>query len=269
MKRALLAALALAAGVMLAMAALAASADAPVVSTLAPLMEKELHWGMSHAEVVDVYNRPAGLFDREFAAQIAKLQPGTQMDEVQADRDNRKVNFAHAYAEFQDTPTGYDLTPLKSEYTYDNGEAIQEVFKDGKNRFFFYIKDQLWKIYDQIPLKADGPLGDSYQGALARLGGVLAAPPRVRAAGKQGLANTTADWQDGSTHLRAVDRSGEHLVGIVLEDKRTLANLASLRSNKAADPFALDPSVAALTRGGISDPNAGRQGGDAGTKKHK
>ncbi len=60
------------------------------------------------------------------------------------------------------------------------------------------------------------------------------------------------------SHLRADDRSGEHLIGIVLEDKRTLANLASLRSHKAEDPFALDPSIAAVTKGGISDPNAAK-----------
>ena len=44
----------------------------------------------------------------------------------------------------------------------------------------------------------------------------------------------------------------------MLEDKRTLANLASLRSHKAEDPFAIDPSIAAVTKGGISDPNAAK-----------
>lgn len=271
MKRAILAVLATLAGAMLALSAVAASrADAPTVSTLAPLMERELHWGMTHVEVVDIYNKPTGLFDREYAPQLAKLQPGVQMDELSADRDNRKSNFARAYAVFGDTPTGYDLTPLKSEYSYNNNEAVQKLFKDGKTRFFFYIKDRLWKIYDEVPLRSDGPLGDSFTGALSKIELTVGAPARVEAAGTHGLERTTADWQDNSTHLRVVDLSGEHKVGVVLEDKRTLANLPSLRTNHPKDPFAIDPSISAVTKGGISDPNAAHQADpDAGAPKRK
>ena len=35
----------------------ASAAGAPVVPTLNGLIEKELHWGMSHTEVIDVYNK--------------------------------------------------------------------------------------------------------------------------------------------------------------------------------------------------------------------
>ena len=156
------------------------------------------------------------------------------MQKVETERDSRKANFGRSYNVFADSPSGFDVTPLHSEYTYKNDEGIQRVFKDGKNRSFFYIKDKLWKIYDEIPLKADGPLGDSYQAAVAKLNALLGAPGRVRAADpSEGLERTTTDWQDAMSHLRADDRSGEHLVGIVLEDKRTLANLASLRAHKA------------------------------------
>jgi hypothetical protein len=273
MKRALLAASVLAVGVLLAVASLGAPpvGDAPAVPSLASLMQKEIHWGMAHSEVVTAYNRPTGLFDREYAPQMARLQPGVEMDELQADRDSRKVNFERSYTEFTDSPTGYDIGALHGEYSYKNEEAIQHLFKDGRNRYFFYIKDHLWKVYDEVPLKADGPLGGSYKDAVAKLGAVLGAPARARPAdASRGVDRPTADWQDGSTHLRAIDRSGEHLIGIVLEDKRTLSNLASLRSNKPQDPFALDPSITALTRHGISDPNAARaEDADAGASKHK
>src|SRR5215469_885548 len=203
MKRATLAAIALSAVTVLAATAFAGqSGDAPSVASLAPLMQKEIHWGMNHLEVVEAYNHPTGLFDREYAPQLVKLQPGVQMDELTADRENRKSNFAHAYSEFLDTPTGYDLTPLKSEYTYGNDEAVQKLFKDGKTRFFFYIKDHLWKIYDEVPLRADGPLGASFQAAVVRLGGVVGTQPRLRNGGAPGVERTTADWQDSSTHLR-------------------------------------------------------------------
>ena len=181
------------------------------------------------------------------------------MQKLESDRDARKANFARGFSVFGDSPSGYDVTPLHSEYTYNNDEGIQRVFKDGKNRSFFYIKDKLWKLYDEIPLKGDGALGDSYQVAVSKLNALLGVPGRVRVADPaHGIERTTTDWQDAMSHLRADDRSGEHLVGIVLEDKRTLANLASLRVHKAQDPFAIDPSIAAITKGGVSDPNAVR-----------
>lgn len=278
MKRVLLAAclaagVALSAGGMIAVAAppkAAVPADPPTVNSLQSLMERDIHWGMSHTEVTDVYNKLNGLFDREYAPLLAKLQPGVDMQQLEADRDNRKANFERSFTPFNaGSPTGYDVGALHLEYTYNNGEAIQRLFKDGKNRFFFFMKDRLWKIYDEVPLKADGPLGTSFQEAVTKLNTLFSVAARIRAAdASQGLERTEADWQDGKSHLRAVDRSNEHIAGIVLEERNTLGNLAALRANKPVDPFALDPSIANLTRKGVSDPNAGRTPVvDAGAKK--
>jgi hypothetical protein len=249
----------------------ASPGDAPTVSSLGTLMDREIRWGMNHAEVTDVYNKLNGLFDREYAPQLAKLQPGVDQQQLEADRDNRKANFERSYTPFNSgSPTGYDVTALHLEYTYNNSEAVQKLFKDGKNRFFFFIKDRLWKVYDEVPLRADGPLGSSFQEAVTKLNALFGVPGRIRAANSsQNLERTEADWQDGRSHLRAVDRTSEHLVGVVLEDKNTLVNLVALRSNKPADPFAIDPSIAALTKKGVSDPNAAHAPveSDAGSKK--
>jgi hypothetical protein len=271
MKPAILAALAFAVGAMLAIAGLAGAADAPSVASLSPLMQKELHWGMSHRDVAEEYNKPMGLFDREYAPQLARLQPGVEMDQLSADKDSRKVNFERSYTEFADSPTGYDVTPLHGEYTYKNGEAIQRLFKDGRTRYFFYIKDRLYKIYDEVPLKSGSVLGDTFRSALLKLGGLLGAQGRIQASDPaHGIERTTADWQDNSTHMRVLDRSAEHIVGLVLEDKQTMLNLSSLRSNKPEDPFALDPSIAALTKHGVTDPNAGKAASaDAGAAGRK
>jgi hypothetical protein len=265
MKRAIVAASVLAAGAMLAVTVVAApphaAGDAPIVQTLGGLEKnmRDLHWGMTHDEVTDAYNKPGGLFDQEYAPQLVRVQPGVAQQQLESDRDNRKVNLERSFARFLDTPTGYDVTSLKSEYTYKNDEAIQKIFKDGRQRYFFYIKDHFWKIYDEIPLKAEGPLGATFQDAVTKLNAAMGVPARIRPAdSSQGLDRTTADWQDKTTHARAVDRSNEHILGIVLEDKSTLASLASLRSVKPSDPFAIDPSITAITKHGISDPNAAR-----------
>jgi len=251
----------------------AAAADAPTVPSLAGLLEKDLRWGMSHADVTAVYNQNGGMFDREYAPQLAKLQPGVDQQSLEADRDNRKANLERSFTQFQaGSPTGYDVTAVHLEYSYNNGEAVQKLFKDGKNRYFFYIKDKLWKVYDEVPLKADGALGASYQEAVTKLNGLLGVPARIRAAdASAGLERTEADWQDSRTHLRVVDRSSEHLAGLVNEDRATAANIGALRVNKPVDPFALDPTIAALTKHGVTDPNAAhaQTPTDAGTKKKK
>jgi hypothetical protein len=248
-------------------------ADAPVVSSLAS-MEDGLTWGMSHLDVVKAYNQVGGLFDREYDPILAKTQPGVQMDAIEADRENRKAAFAGSFIEFGTTPTGYDATGVKDEFTYRNHESVMSVDKGGKRRYLFFMgappSERLWKMYDEIPLKAGGLYGASYAEAVAKLQASVGAPPRVLVPKPGGpMRLVSSDWQDSGTHLRADDRSGDRVVGIVLEDKRTLVALPQLRSVKVDDPLALDPSIAAITRGSLSDPNAFRAQPDAGAPKKK
>ena len=174
--------------------------------------------------------------------------------------------------QFNDTPTGFDNTSIKGEYTYRNHESVMYVDRGGKRRYFFFIGtppgERLWKIFDAIPLKQGGLLGATYQEAVTKLNVQYSVPARIRAANPMGggPAHTEADWQDGSTHLRAADL-GDGNVAVILEERNTLNNLAQLRANKEVDPLAMDPSIAAITRtGGISDPNAAR-GRDAGVRR--
>jgi hypothetical protein len=109
---------------------------------------------------------------------------------------------------------------------------------------------------------------------VTRLAGKLGAPGRILAADPaQGRERALVDWQDGTTHLRVIDRSSEAIptVGVVVEDRSTLGNIGTLRANKAEDPMAMDPSISQATRGvGRVDQAAARDAGapkDAGAKK--
>lgn len=132
------------------------------------------------------------------------------------------------------------------------------IERQGRKRYFFFINDRLWKLYDEVPLAEGGPLGKSYAEAVSSLNGKLGAHGRAQAADPaKGVDAPTTDWKDGSSHLRAVDRSGESIVALAVEDSATLGNLASLRANKPVDPTAIDPSVSAVTKGeNRTDPNA-------------
>ena len=249
-------------------------ADPPTVQSLAPMLE-QFKWGITHQELVRIHNQTGGIFDQDYNPQLAKLQPGVQMQAVEAEREQKKAAFAASFVEFKDTPTGFDTTGIHAEYTYRNKEAVMYADRAGKRRYFFFIGappgDRLWKIYDEVKLVDAGPMGKTYQEAVTKLNVQFNTPARIRGADAAlGLGFTTADWQDGPTHLRALDRSREGLVAIVIEDRAILGALATLRSNQAEDPMAIDPSISAVTRGvGRTDPNGSRDAGapDAAKKK--
>jgi hypothetical protein len=252
---------------------------APSVPSVASLMDAGLHWGMSHAELVNAFNRPGGIFDGEYAPRLARMRPGTQMQMVEADLNNRRATLANSYVRFEDDPLGFDSTPIHPEYSYHNNEGMLWVRRLGTKQYFFFFgqaagnSDRFWKIYDEVPLRAGGRLGATFEEATAKLSTAFGVRGRTLAAGTDTpevgkLAATTVDWQDGTSHVRLIDRSDEHLVGVVMEESSTRARLAELRPNHPVDPFALDPSTAAVTQHGVSDPNAAHAAPSASASAH-
>lgn len=240
--------------------------EATSVSSLTA-MQDGLKWGMSHADVIKVYTQTGGVIWKDYDEKLAKARVGPEMTALEAERETQKAAFGRSFIEFKDTPTGYDATGIKSEYTYKNREALMWVQRQGKKRYFFFINDRLWKVYDEVPLGDSGQMGKTFVEAVNGMAGKLGAAGRIQGAdAAKGINTTTVDWKDSSTHLRLVDRSGERLVGMVVEDNSTLDNLASLRPNKSEDPTAIDPTIAAVTKGGLSDPNAAQPAG-AGSAK--
>jgi hypothetical protein len=256
------AALAASAAVAPPKAAMAAAGDAPNVrQPLSPLLGADLRFGMTHIQVINAHTKVNGIIDQEYAPALARLQPGVRMQSLEAERDNRKVAFDHSFIRFGDTPTGFDASPIKSEYSYRNHESIQQLNRQNGRRFFFYFGDppatRLWKIYDEVSLRDGGPYGATFHEAVAKINQQFGGTGRTRPVdAANGIDYPTVDWQDQYTHLRLIDRSREQIVGIVVEERATLNNLATLRANKPIDRFALDPSIAALTKNGVSDPNA-------------
>ncbi len=86
------------------------------------------------------------------------------------------------------------------------------------------------------------------------MNGKLGAAGRIQGAdASKGINTTTVDWKDSSTHLRLVDRSGERIVGVVVEDnldaqQPRLAPHEQVRKTRAA----IDPTIAAVMKGGLS-----------------
>jgi len=236
--------------------AAAQEAEPPTVPSLAPMLEG-IKWGQSPQDVITAHNSVGGIFDKDYDPLLVRVQPGVQQKALEADRDNKKLALQNSLVAFKDTPTGYDATPLKGEYSYRNKESLLTVERQGRKRYFFFIgaPARLWKVYDEVALDETSPLGKTYTEAITKLQAALGVVGRVRATDREkGLSTTTVDWQDATTHLRALDRG--RIVAVVMEERNTLANIDRMRANKPEDPLAMDPSISAVTKGGISDPNA-------------
>lgn len=230
--------------------------EAPQVNSLSAFTDG-IKWGISHAELQKVYTQTGGVLWKDYDEKLAKARVGPEQTALEAEREQAKNAFGRSYIEFKDTPTGYDTTGIRSEYTYRNKESLMWVQRNGKKRYFFFINDKLWKMYDEVPLGEGGLMGKAYVDAVNKLNAQLNAQGRVQHPDeKKGISIPTVDWKDGTSHLRAVDRSGEHVVGIAVEESGTISNLAALRPNKPVDPMAIDPSITAVTSGtNRSDPN--------------
>lgn len=232
--------------------------EATHVNSLASHLDN-VRWGMSRAEVTKAFTENGGIIWKDYDEKLAKARVGPEMTAIENEREQAKQAFARSFIEFKDTPTGYDATGIRGEYTYKNRESLMWVNRQAKKRYFFFINDRLWKVYDEVPLAEGGPMGKSYIDAVNKTNAELGAQGRIQGVDPaKGVNATTVDWKDGASHLRLVDRSGDHVVAVVIEDNGTLANLASLRTNKAEDPTAIDPTIAAVTKGGLSDPNAAK-----------
>lgn len=238
-------------------AAVGKGGEPPQVASLAPFMDG-LKWGMSHAEVTKQFTQTNGVIWKDYDEKLAKARVGPEQTALEAEREQAKAAFSRSFIEFKDTPTGYDTTGIKNEYTYKNKEALMWIQRQGKKRYFFFINDRLWKMYDEVPLAEGGPMGKSFIEAVNKINAQLNAQGRIQQPDPaKGVHATTVDWKDGANHLRAIDRSNDGTIGVVVEDNGTLSNLAALRPNKPADPNEIDPSIKAVT-GGTNrvDPNA-------------
>ena len=107
--------------------------EAPQVQSLVPFLDG-LRWGMSHAEVTKMFTETGGVIWKDYDEKLAKARVGPEQTALEAEREQAKSAFGRSFIEFKDTPTGYDATGVKGEYTYRNKESLMWVNRKGKKR---------------------------------------------------------------------------------------------------------------------------------------
>ena len=210
------------------------------------LSPQGIRFQMTPEELAAFYDR---IIENDFRDLYKRAQPGPATTRLDAALAEAKAAFRASKVAFDNLPTGVDSTPLKGEYTYRNQEMMMKLTRKGTTRYFFFIRGKLWKIYDEIAIRENGPLGKDYEAAKKRYADAFQVAGRATEPDYSvGRLFTETDWQDPSTHLRLIDRSGLKIAAVVYEERATLNVLASYRTNKPVETDTVDPDIAALVR---------------------
>src|SRR6185436_12964945 len=125
-----------------------------------------------------------------------EVQPGVKMKALDAQLAEDKSQFRRSRIDFGKTPTGYDATALRGEYSYQNKEAVLNLTRKGEVTYFFFIQEKLWKIIEERKLNDKTPLGKTYAESVVKLSTGFGTPGRVLPA-EGGRSSVEVDWKDG------------------------------------------------------------------------
>ena len=224
--------------------------EVPATKKAISLSFSGIGFGMNPKQLGDAIDK---VLDDDYKPLYKEVQPGIKMRELDAQLAEDKDQFRRSRIDFGKLPTGMDAGPLRFEYSYNNKEAVLSFTRKGQLTYFFFIQERLWKIIEEKRLSDTHPLGKTYQDAVVKMSTDYGVPGRVQTPDNTTRLSVEVDWKDANTHLRAIQRSDTSLA-VAYEDNGTLANLASLRSNKAVQDSGIDPDVAAAMRPKSDEP---------------
>lgn len=215
------------------------------------LSPRGIKWGISNERIARVYDK---VFEKEFVPLYKRAGAGPRVKALDDELAAKKRRLRRSRIKFGKVPTGLDNSPLNGEYSYNNGESMTQLQRPTKTQYFFFFKDKLWKVYEERKLKKGGALGADFEAAIKKLTKKFGSAPIMHSANPaKKVFFDYAEWSDGVTYLRVVNRDYEKKIAIVYISKSVQDNLANYRKNKPKKDK-LDKDVQMATRKGKGDP---------------
>lgn len=219
----------------------AAPAELPKAPRLKP---KGLRYGMSPKQVARIYDRA---IDEDYSARRREVQPGVEMERLQYEIEQRKLEFRQSLEAFDGKPNRLDATPFVGEFSNNNGEASMRITRRGRTRHLFFIQNKLWKTIDVYALEDGGKWGADFATAIKGIQKILKVEGRVLPVDEEAKRKyPEVDWADFRTHLRVMNWGKQLAIGYV--DRRIEAKLVTLRRNKPKKDSDVDAETKKVLR---------------------
>lgn len=205
-----------------------------------------IEWGWTRRQLVDHFSRA---LRAEYQPQIHKARDAMTADRYRHELNQKVQRIRESVIQFNGRTTGYDSGFLRDEFTHRNNESMVRVRSENADDYYFFINDRLWKWYRAFDASVfEG--ADFAQFSTALQGRFGEGRTRSGAQTEGGQEKQWVEWQDANTRLRALDNTTFYgFYCLVFEEKATLENLASLRTNKQQRGRGSHALVDAVTSG--------------------
>jgi hypothetical protein len=238
-----------------------------------------LRFSLTTESVAKLYDK---VFEADFLPRYRKTEPGPAMAALDQELADRKSELRKVL-EFNDTPVALENTPLKDEFTYENGESMNHVVLTRTlmnddlqaerdvdyHRYFFYFNDKLWKIYDEYKVGKKG-LATGFEQGVQQLSKQYGKAQMLKADADAWRDYAAAQWTAGDVVVQLLDRHEEGRLAVLYMQKSTLDNLKQLRSHKPEVETVSSEVSAATSKSSSSKPkNNDSSPADAYTRKRK
>ena len=102
-------------------------------------------WGMN---ADDVFAKAKTGIEARYQDRIdgAKADPGKQQ-RIRDEREKEIKAVKASFTKFEGQKTGWDVSIIGAEIAQNNGEAVLQVKEDVWTRYFFFLEDQLYKMF--------------------------------------------------------------------------------------------------------------------------
>jgi hypothetical protein len=191
----------------------------------------EIQWGWTPKQV---YRHLKKDIEASYQGSISKTTDAIEEDRLRHKMAQEAAQIRDSYFEFDGTPSAYDSSYLKGEFTHKNGESLLRVRTKTTQDYFFFIKERLWKRYRAFDASVfEGATFAQFGNALQERYGKAKKKHGSSSAGEG--SGQWYEWKESRVLARAVDNNEFYgFYCLILEDPKTVAQLARLRKNKPA-----------------------------------
>ena len=212
------------------------------------LSPRGLKWRLSPAAVSNLYKR---VLDRQYLKLFRKVPAGSPRERaLEAELKDKKKLLMRRHLVLGNRVVGAD-PQIVQEYQYNNRESYTWLrLRSGKKRFFFFIKNGLYKVVDFHGLRPGGRYGGDYKEAVAIMTKRLGATPQVVESDySKGQTFPEARWITANNIvIRLIDLSFHKKIGLAYVDGRVFKSRRKLANKGLKDESRIDTDVANATR---------------------